>query len=595
MADITPNIVVSMPSQIFTQRRAFKSCSNGKIYIGKIDTDPTIVENQIPVYLENEDGKYTPVAQPLIIGTGGYPVYDGQIAKFVTEQGHAMAVYDAYGSQEFYFPNILKYDPDQLRQELSNGGDGMGDALVAVKQPFTGSSVRTQHDKNAECITTDDAPTIDLVLLSGTKSIKCLGKSYAISSVITIPANTYLDITPGFSITGAIVTNNGDPIRRSLYSAGVPYSIGSVVIDANGNEFICTSPSHGGEPATNPSKWQALVIKAAITMSVPSIFSDLNVALTFIAKANITANVTIYCASHLSASVVFNHPYGDKITIDGGTRSTIIDFGENDGISIDGPFKLNIKNITLTGTNWTSHGVWTKVATGIFAIAGAFINCDNVLVNKIYYGFQAARGGAIYATNCEASEAGDGGFFAFNSGHIEAVNCNSHDIYDSGLVGQLGYGFVAEAGSTMWLRNPVSYGCPAGIFCNIGSSIRADDVNFYGNNNGILVKAGSIVEVFGGTVNNNIADNVLVNNARYSAINATHNISQNGSGLRVTSGSVARSKDSSFSNNPQYGVIASLSSVVDTSSSTISTGNTTGAYSPAFGTIGNNNSIIANS
>ena len=30
-----------------------------------------------------------------------------------------MAVYDAYGAQQFYFPNILKYDPDQLLAELS--------------------------------------------------------------------------------------------------------------------------------------------------------------------------------------------------------------------------------------------------------------------------------------------------------------------------------------------------------------------------------------------------------------------------------------------------------------------------------------------
>ncbi|MCV5837531.1 phage head-binding domain-containing protein, partial [Escherichia coli] len=51
------------------------------------------------------------------------PVYNGQIAKFVTVQGHSMAVYDAYGSQQFYYPNVLKYDPDQLRQELA-GPDG---------------------------------------------------------------------------------------------------------------------------------------------------------------------------------------------------------------------------------------------------------------------------------------------------------------------------------------------------------------------------------------------------------------------------------------------------------------------------------------
>ncbi len=122
MSDIIPNVVVSMPSQLFTLARKFQAASNGKIYIGKIDTDPTIPENQIQVYLENEDGSTIPVAQPLTIGIGGYPVYNGQTAKFVTVEGHSMAVYNAYGEQQFYYPNVLKYDPDQLRSELESNG-----------------------------------------------------------------------------------------------------------------------------------------------------------------------------------------------------------------------------------------------------------------------------------------------------------------------------------------------------------------------------------------------------------------------------------------------------------------------------------------
>lgn len=98
----------------------FKAVANGKIYIGKIDTDPVNTENQIQVYVENEDGSHVPVSQPIIINAAGYPVYNGQIAKFVTVQGHSMAVYDAYGAQQFYFPNVLKYDPDQLRQQLED-------------------------------------------------------------------------------------------------------------------------------------------------------------------------------------------------------------------------------------------------------------------------------------------------------------------------------------------------------------------------------------------------------------------------------------------------------------------------------------------
>ncbi|HHR6335919.1 TPA: phage head-binding domain-containing protein, partial [Providencia alcalifaciens] len=130
MSNIVPNIVISMPSQQFTLARKFQAASNGKIYIGKIDSDPTLPQNQVQVYLENEDGSTIPVAQPIIINQAGYPVYNGQIAKFVTVEGHSMAVYDSYGAQQFYYPNVLKYDPDQFdkrfREELkSSSGSGL--------------------------------------------------------------------------------------------------------------------------------------------------------------------------------------------------------------------------------------------------------------------------------------------------------------------------------------------------------------------------------------------------------------------------------------------------------------------------------------
>ncbi|HHN9792661.1 TPA: phage head-binding domain-containing protein [Escherichia coli] len=158
MTDITANVVVSMPSQLFTMARSFKAVANGKIYIGKIDTDPVNPENQIQVYVENEDGSHVPVSQPIIINAAGYPVYNGQIAKFVTVQGHSMAVYDAYGAQQFYFPNVLKYDPDQLRSELAQdyGPTIVNDAKIAVQQPFNGAVNRTQHQKNSETISVLD-------------------------------------------------------------------------------------------------------------------------------------------------------------------------------------------------------------------------------------------------------------------------------------------------------------------------------------------------------------------------------------------------------------------------------------------------------
>jgi len=127
MSEIMPNVVVSMPSQLFTMPNKFASVFNGMIYIGKIDSDPTIISNQIQVYLENEDGSHVPMPQPIRTNAGGYPTYNGKVAKFVTVEGHSMLIQDSTGVQQFYFPNVLKYDPDQFSIRLASSG---GDKLV---------------------------------------------------------------------------------------------------------------------------------------------------------------------------------------------------------------------------------------------------------------------------------------------------------------------------------------------------------------------------------------------------------------------------------------------------------------------------------
>ncbi|WP_284973210.1 phage tailspike protein [Atlantibacter hermannii] len=158
MSDITANIVVSMPSQLFTLARSFKAASNGKIFIGLPDTDPTIPENQIQVYLENEDGSHVPVSQPLRINAGGYPVYNGQVAKFVTTQAHSMSVFDSYNVHQFYFGNLIKYDSDNLLKILQQEGSGalVNDSNVFIKQPLAKAIQRSQHEKNAEFISVRD-------------------------------------------------------------------------------------------------------------------------------------------------------------------------------------------------------------------------------------------------------------------------------------------------------------------------------------------------------------------------------------------------------------------------------------------------------
>ncbi|EAN1749634.1 hypothetical protein D8T88_13925 [Salmonella enterica] len=156
MSDIDAFVVVTNPRPVFTDSRTFKALPNGKIYIGDVDTDPVNPSNQVPVYIENEDGSFVQITQPLIINAAGKIVYNGQLAKVNTTGAHSMAAYDAYGVQVDYIPNALEYDPDQFSKRLSSYADGQGDALIAVKQPVAGSVGITQHDKNAQIINLKD-------------------------------------------------------------------------------------------------------------------------------------------------------------------------------------------------------------------------------------------------------------------------------------------------------------------------------------------------------------------------------------------------------------------------------------------------------
>lgn len=202
-----------MPSQLFTLARSFKSNANGKIYISKIDTPPgemTDPDNSVQVYLENEDGSHVPVDQPLIINAAGFPVYNGQIAKFVTVEGHAMAVYDAYNAQQFYYPNVLQYDPDQFKSQLLSTNQDLGSSLVMYNPQFPDSVSNILSEKL----------TLDLLTLtdygfkegnSGEDNLNAIIKavnSITLPTKIIIPKGAFI-VKPGIPVTDKVVVWEG--------------------------------------------------------------------------------------------------------------------------------------------------------------------------------------------------------------------------------------------------------------------------------------------------------------------------------------------------------------------------------------------------
>ena len=101
-----------------------------------------------------------------------------------------------------------------LRQNLSSSEDGLGDALLGVKQPFPGSVLRTQHDKNAEFVSlmdvggdrdSFDPETLELLVKAVANQLRIpyLGAQQFALPGQTLKAWRYMD---GFKDRGAVAS-----------------------------------------------------------------------------------------------------------------------------------------------------------------------------------------------------------------------------------------------------------------------------------------------------------------------------------------------------------------------------------------------------
>lgn len=224
MSDITANLVIGMPAQLFTLARSFKANANGKIYIGQPDTDPTNPANQIQVYVENEDGSHVPVQQPIIINSGGYPVLGGQIKKFVTVQNYSMEVRDAFNAQQFYFADMAKYAPDQLRKQVfvTNKTDLLSNISAGLPANITSALDGATFDSSQSTLLLNN-----LHLVTSTSPVTLYVSSLTVASgdICTVGDNGNITISGVAPIETTL--NSVDSVAGVAGSFSVTYSLGS--------------------------------------------------------------------------------------------------------------------------------------------------------------------------------------------------------------------------------------------------------------------------------------------------------------------------------------------------------------------------------
>jgi len=108
--------------------------SLGKIYVGVADADPTVVANQIALYVQEEDGTITAVSQPVTLGAGGVPLYNGSPVSLLVDGNYSLAVLSSTGAQVYYIPSdqdVVKSYPSGISLDDAYACD-LADAVAGI-------------------------------------------------------------------------------------------------------------------------------------------------------------------------------------------------------------------------------------------------------------------------------------------------------------------------------------------------------------------------------------------------------------------------------------------------------------------------------
>ncbi len=125
----------------------------GKLYFGLPNQDPET--NPIPVYWDAAGTQ--PAVQP-IRTMNGYTARAGTPANVFVDGDYSINVRNKKGELLYYAASSAEFSNDaRFIADLADTTDPTkGDAMVGVKQPFPGAIGRTQHDKNAETLSSGD-------------------------------------------------------------------------------------------------------------------------------------------------------------------------------------------------------------------------------------------------------------------------------------------------------------------------------------------------------------------------------------------------------------------------------------------------------
>lgn len=186
-----------------------------------------------------------------------------------TARANKMPAFDSAGNPIVVLPP--SGSASEVLLELASAEDGKGDALIAVKQPYTGAVARTQHQKNAEFISVADFGAVPGTNCSSAfnLAIQAAKNSIGSSKRVLIPASTEKYYVKDVILDSAIELFGEGKLSTTL----APVNDGDICIRVT-HEF-CKLSDFTIQSNSNPSLSTGIYIAAPLCQVVNCSFAFL--------------------------------------------------------------------------------------------------------------------------------------------------------------------------------------------------------------------------------------------------------------------------------------------------------------------------------
>jgi hypothetical protein len=188
---------ITFPIGYYPDNTQFGTIALGDLYIGNVDTDPTVGANQKTVTAVQEDTTTVGISQPVSLSAGGTPTYAGSDAELFVDGAFSMAILDSSGSQIYYVADA----------SLSSSG-------VLYDYDDTGIEERTVEERLRDIISVKDYGAVGDGATDDTTNIQAAMTAVAaLNKSLYFPAGQYL-------CTAALTLSNGAGEGINIIGAG---------------------------------------------------------------------------------------------------------------------------------------------------------------------------------------------------------------------------------------------------------------------------------------------------------------------------------------------------------------------------------------